>query len=170
MDPIETTTTNDSPIIQPSGSSPLSKRARIACDRCGKRKTGLRRHLQRFKRHLEDRNLSEEAMQQQLIAFLAYLEMSQRSVSIDMSEEDDPSNDDGLLVVNSGHVTSTIDGGHETVDTEMGSNHATVGDNDEDDDQDFWFGDDEGIHVYGTDDPTGGQTRQFIHLTDYTDR
>lgn len=172
---METGTSAAAPIIQPSGSSPLSKRARIACERCGKRKLGLRRQLQRFRRHLEDRNMSEEAMQLQLVAFLTYLELSQRSVSIDMSEDEEASND-GALLPDDAEIRSNVGGvgvglEQETMDTtEMGSNHATVGDNDEDDDRDFWFGDDEGIHVYGTDDPTGGQTRQIIHLTDYTDR
>lgn len=159
--------------IQPSGSSPLSKRVHLSCDRCGKRKSSLRRILQRFKRLLEDRNLSQEATKQQLAAFLGYLEMSQRSVSIDLSEDDDASGDN-VLPVESGDVASTVGIGvgesQDAIDPEMGSNHATVGDNDEDDDQDFWFGDDEGIHVYGTDDPYGGQTRQFIHLTDFNDR
>lgn len=112
-------------------------------------------------------------MRQQLVAFLAYLDVMQRSVSLDVSEEDDGSNEDVLQVDGryvGGDVASSVGGvaGQEAMDTEVGSNHATDGDNEEEDDHDFWFGDDEGIHVYGTDDLSGGQ-RQFINLTDFTD-
>lgn len=107
----------------------------------------------------------------QLVAFLAYLEQSQRSVSIDLSE--DGSTGGGEDVATDGEP-SVGEEMREAADAiaEMGSNQATDGDNDEvdDDDRDFWFGDDEGIHVYGMDDPSGGQVRHFINLTDFADR
>lgn len=141
------------------------KRTKTSCDKCGKSKGNLRRHVAKFKRQLETTNATEVEIKLQLDAFLVYLETCNKN-SMDLSDSEGAggsvegdSRDDVTLTNNQNFVDDNDIGIDDDVD-------------DYDDDH-FIFGDDEGIHVYGTDDTSGGssgQPRQFINLTDYPDR
>lgn len=141
------------------------KRTKTSCDKCGKSKGNLRRHVAKFKRQLETTNATEVEIKLQLDAFLVYLETCNKN-SMDLSDSEGAggsvegdSRDDVTLTNNQNFVDDDDIGIDDDVD-------------DYDDDH-FIFGDDEGIHVYGTDDTSGGSCgppRQFINLTDYPDR
>lgn len=141
------------------------KRTKTSCDKCGKSKGNLRRHVAKFKRQLETTNATEVEIKLQLDAFLVYLETCNKN-SMDLSDSEGAggsvegdSRDDVTLTNNQNFAD----------DDDMGIDD----DVDDYDDDHFIFGDDEGIHVYGTDDTSGGSCgppRQFINLTDYPDR
>lgn len=130
-----------------------------ACDRCGKRRASIGRHVARFKRQLESRNVSEAERRTELDAFLAYLEQqSQRTASLDEDGADD------RQTPQEGLIESDVEA--------AGAAAAMPSPADAMDDDDFSFGDDDGIHVYGTDDPMEGNAppKQFFNLTDIQDR
>lgn len=141
------------------------KRTKTSCDKCGKSKGNLRRHVAKFKRQLETTNATEVEIKRQLDAFLVYLETCNKN-SMDLSDsegaggsvEGEPRDD--VTLTNNQNFADDEDIG---IDDDV----------DDYDDDHFIFGDDEGIHVYGTDDTSGGTcgpSRQFINLTDYPDR
>lgn len=143
----------------------LRKRTKTSsCDKCGKSKRSLKRHVAKFKRQLETTNASEIEIKKQLDAFLEYLETCNKN---SMEGTDTESNDDRIDSANNAYHVDT--------------NPATLGDgditdfeqlNDDDDDDNYDFEYDEGIHVYGTDhDETKGQTpRHFVDINDYESR
>lgn len=139
----------------------LRKRTKTSsCDKCGKSKRNLKRHVAKFKRQLETTNASEMEIKKQLEAFLEYLETCNKN---SMDGTDTESNDDA-------HNENSADN--------AAANPTTVGDgemtdfeqlNDDDDNYDFEY--DEGIHVYGTDhDETKGTPRQFVDINNYENR
>lgn len=127
-----------------------------ACDRCGNRKANIRRHVARFKRQLESRNVGDAEMRSQLTAFFMFLE---RNASVDEGTVGSPtsSNDETAAGSPVAHVTNF-------------SENVSAATADEDD---FSYeGDDDGIHVYASDDPNGGRQpqREFFNLTDVQQR
>ncbi len=135
----------------------LRKRTKTSsCDKCGKSKRSLKRHVAKFKRQLETTNASEIEIKKQLEAFLEYLETCQKG-SMDGTDTESNDGDAGA-------------GGENPVTNEnvtLGADFVRLNDND--DNYDFEY--DEGIHVYGTDhDETKGTPRQFVDINDYENR
>lgn len=154
-------------------------RSKTSCDKCGKSKGTLRRHVAKLKRQLEATDASEFEIRQQLDAFLLYLENCNRSSLDDAVDGDDDNdgndNDDArsgaaAMAGPSNNVTFTFNqndsgGGGGSIDPTASLRESY---------EQFvsFFGDDEGIHVYGSDDINAGcgPARQFINLNDYADR
>lgn len=141
----------------------LRKRTKTSsCDKCGKSKRSLKRHVAKFKRQLETTNASEIEIKKQLEAFLEYLETCNKN---SMDGTDTESNDDLIDEAgnenSSGNAPNQALGGGENADFDQL--------NDDDDNYDFEY--DEGIHVYGTDhDETKGTPRQFVDINNYDNR
>ncbi|KAH8277854.1 hypothetical protein KR018_008701 [Drosophila ironensis] len=133
---------------------------RQSCQRCGKNKTNIRRHVEKMRRHLENAQMSEEDIKRELQEFLTYLE--QRTKSVDASEADShaisPLSVDAISVAAGGRspdmpVTPTI----EFSPTQ---------------DEDIRWDDDEGIHVYAAPsdfEPAGCIDSRFVNLEDFED-
>ncbi|KAJ6644013.1 E3 ubiquitin-protein ligase rififylin [Pseudolycoriella hygida] len=143
----------------------LRKRTKTSsCDKCGKNKRNLKRHVAKFKRQLESTNASDIEIKNQLDAFLEYLESCHKS-SLDGTDTE--SNDE--RIDNAGN-DSTADNATNTTNQNQTLADGEITDfdqlNDDDDNYDFEY--DEGIHVYGTDhDETKGTPRQFVDINDY---
>lgn len=133
---------------------------RQSCQRCGKNKTNIRRHVEKMRRHLENAQMSEEDIKRELQDFLTYLE--QRTKSLDASEADShavsPLSVDGISVAAGGRspdmpITPTI----EFSPTQ---------------DDDIRWDDDEGIHVYAAPsdfEPNACIDSRFVNLEDFED-
>ncbi|KAH8331571.1 hypothetical protein KR074_006514 [Drosophila pseudoananassae] len=133
---------------------------RHSCQRCGKNKTNIRRHVEKMRRHLENAQMSEEDIKRELQEFLTYLE--QRTKSLDASEADShavsPLSVDGISVAAGGRspdmpITPTI----EFSPTQ---------------DDDIRWDDDEGIHVYAAPsdfEPNACIDSRFVNLEDFED-
>lgn len=133
---------------------------RQSCQRCGKNKTNIRRHVEKMRRHLENSQMSEEDIKRELQEFLTYLE--QRTKSVDASDADShavsPLSVDAISVAAGGRspdmpITPTI----EFSPTQ---------------DDDIRWDDDEGIHVYAAPsdfEPTAGIDSRFVNLEDFED-
>lgn len=133
---------------------------RQSCQRCGKNKTNIRRHVEKMRRHLENSQMSEEDIKRELQEFLTYLE--QRTKSVDASDADShavsPLSVDAISVAAGGRspdmpITPTI----EFSPTQ---------------DEDIRWDDDEGIHVYAAPsdfEPTAGIDSRFVNLEDFED-
>lgn len=143
-----------------------TKRSKTSsCDKCGKSKRSLKRHVAKFKRQLETTNASEVEIKKQLEAFLEYLETCQKN---SMEGTDSESNDDQR---NDGNVASSATSHSVAMDAEEIVDLNRLNDVDDDDDDNYDFEYDEGIHVYGTDhDETKGTPRQFVNINDYENR
>lgn len=145
----------------------LRKRTKTSsCDKCGKSKRSLKRHVAKFKRQLETTDASEIEIKKQLDAFLEYLETCNKN-SIDGTDTE--SNDerlDNASNENNGDNNATNPNSITLADGEITDFEQL---NDDDDNYDFEY--DEGIHVYGTDhDETKGTPRQFVDINDYENR
>ncbi|XP_016958721.1 uncharacterized protein LOC108030363 [Drosophila biarmipes] len=133
---------------------------RQSCQRCGKNKTNIRRHVEKMRRHLENSQMSEEDIKRELQEFLTYLE--QRTKSVEVSDADShavsPLSVDAISVAAGGRspdmpITPTI----EFSPTQ---------------DDDIRWDDDEGIHVYPAPsdfEPTAGIDSRFVNLEDFED-
>ncbi|KAI8038722.1 uncharacterized protein LOC128255206 [Drosophila gunungcola] len=133
---------------------------RQSCQRCGKNKTNIRRHVEKMRRHLENSQMSEEDIKRELQEFLTYLE--QRTKSVDVSDADShavsPLSVDAISVAAGGRspdmpITPTI----EFSPTQ---------------DDDIRWDDDEGIHVYAAPldfEPAAGLDSRFVNLEDIED-
>lgn len=143
----------------------MRKRTKTSsCDKCGKSKRSLKRHVAKFKRQLETSNASEMEIKKQLEAFLEYLETSHKN-SLDGTdtESNEEHRIDDAEATNANDATSP----NVTAGVEEVSDFDQL--NDDDDNYDFEY--DEGIHVYGTDyDETKGTPRQFVDINDYENR
>lgn len=129
-----------------------------SCDKCGKSKRNLKRHVAKFKRQLETTDASETEIKKQVEAFLEYLETCHKN-SVDGTDTE--SNDGRIDNVNNVRDEALRD--EDITDLDQ------LNDDDEDDNYDFDY--DEGIHVYGTDhDETKGTPRQFVDINDYESR
>ncbi|KAH8304257.1 hypothetical protein KR059_005164 [Drosophila kikkawai] len=132
---------------------------RNSCQRCGKNKTNIRRHVERMRRHLENSQMSEEDIKRELQEFLTYLE--QRTKSVEASESGShavsPLSVDAISVAAGGRspdmpITPTIE----------------FSPTQEDDIR--W--DDEGIHVYAAPsdyEPAACIDSRFVNLEDFED-
>ncbi|KAH8389847.1 hypothetical protein KR200_002785 [Drosophila serrata] len=132
---------------------------RHSCQRCGKNKTNIRRHVERMRRHLENSQMSEEDIKRELQEFLTYLE--QRTKSVEASESGShavsPLSVDAISVAAGGRspempITPTIE----------------FSPTQEDDIR--W--DDEGIHVYAAPsdyEPAACIDSRFVNLEDFED-
>lgn len=178
-DGTESSEVNDG-LFDGGGESIMSrKRTKTSCDKCGKNKLNLRRHVAKFKRQLESTNATEAEIKAQLDAFLEFLG-NKNSVELSDSEGGGggsggggPANEEDESVAG----TPLSNGDRNFVgDTnsreQQEQNGAIEGDYyvDDDDNVYFHFGDDEGIHVYGSDDTSASSsrpTRTFINLSDY---
>ncbi|XP_017079316.1 uncharacterized protein LOC108113278 [Drosophila eugracilis] len=133
---------------------------RQSCQRCGKNKTNIRRHVEKMRRHLENSQMSEEDIKRELQEFLTYLE--QRTKSVDASDADShavsPLSVDAISVAAGGRspdmpITPTI----EFSPTQ---------------DEDIRWDDDEGIHVYAAPsdfEPAACIDSRFVNLEDFED-
>ncbi|XP_017008518.2 uncharacterized protein [Drosophila takahashii] len=133
---------------------------RQSCQRCGKNKTNIRRHVEKMRRHLENSQMSEEDIKRELQEFLTYLE--QRTKSVEASDADShavsPLSVDAISVAAGGRspdmpITPTI----EFSPTQ---------------DDDIRWDDDEGIHVYAAPsdfEPAAGIDSRFVNLEDFED-
>ncbi|KAH8402299.1 hypothetical protein KR009_011166 [Drosophila setifemur] len=133
---------------------------RQSCQRCGKNKTNIRRHVEKMRRHLENSQMSEEDIKRELQEFLSYLE--QRTKSVDASEAGShavsPLSVDAISVAAGGRspdmpITPTI----EFSPTQ---------------DDDIRWDDDEGIHVYAAPsdyEPAACIDSRFVNLQDFED-
>lgn len=132
-----------------------------ACGRCGKRKENIRRHVSRFKRQLESRQVDESEMRAELAAFLTFLEQqSQRNASVDEGSNHYVADDEGA-----GPAVADV---ANDIPAPVASESVTMAD-----EHDFSFdGYDDGIHVYASDDPNGGRqpAQGFFNLTDVQHR
>lgn len=138
----------------------LRKRSKTSsCDKCGKSKRSLKRHVARFKRQLETTNASEMEIKKQLEAFLQYLETCNKN-SVDGTDTE--SIEERIDTANNVDIQDQALGDNEITDFDQLND-----DDDEDDNYDFEY--DEGIHVYGTDE-TKGTPRQFVNINDYANR
>ncbi|XP_030558262.1 cell wall protein RBR3 [Drosophila novamexicana] len=133
-----------------------------SCQRCGKNKTNIRRHVDRMRRHLENSQMSEEDIKHELQEFLSYLE--QRTKSVDCSEADS-------------HAISPLSG------TDAGSIAGagaaglpitpTIEFSPTQDENETHWEDDEGIHVYASSlgfEPGNSMDSRFVNLEDFEDR
>ncbi|XP_017053882.1 uncharacterized protein LOC108096637 [Drosophila ficusphila] len=133
---------------------------RQSCQRCGKNKTNIRRHVEKMRRHLENSQMSEEDIKRELQEFLTYLE--QRTKSVDASDAEShavsPLSVDAISVAAGGRspdmpITPNI----EFSPTQ---------------DDDIRWDDDEGIHVYAAPsdfEPAAGIDSRFVNLEDFED-
>lgn len=157
-------TTMDDGTDEISEDETLRKRTKTSsCDKCGKSKRSLKRHIAKFKRQLETTNASEVEIKKQLEAFLEYLETCQKN---SMDGTDTESNDDHLRVDG-----AEGGGGGDDSNVASATSPSMAMDDIDDDDDNYDFEYDEGIHVYGTDhDETKGTPRQFVNINDYENR
>ncbi|KAH8372039.1 hypothetical protein KR093_009828 [Drosophila rubida] len=135
------------------------------CQRCGKNKTSIRRHVEKMRRHLENSQMSEEDIKRELKEFLTYLE--QRTKSLDCSEADS-------------HVVSPLSGAEAGSIAAGGDGSGrgsgmpitpTIEFSPTQDDDGHWD-DDEGIHVYAAPlgfEPANGIDSRFVNLEDFED-
>ncbi|KAG4071101.1 hypothetical protein HA402_013415 [Bradysia odoriphaga] len=140
----------------------LRKRTKTtsSCDKCGKSKRSLKRHVAKFKSQLETTNASEIEIKKQLEAFLEYLEICHKNSFDGTDTESNEEHRIDDVDNNTNDATSQ----NVTVGVEEVSDFDQL--NDDDDNYDFEY--DEGIHVYGTDhDETKGTPRQFVDINDY---
>lgn len=133
---------------------------RQSCQRCGKNKTNIRRHVERMRRHLENSQMSEEDIKRELQEFLSYLE--QRTKSVEVSEAGShaisPLSVDAISVAAGGRspdmpITPTIEFSPTQED-------------------DIRWDDDEGIHVYAAPsdyEPAACIDSRFVNLEDFED-
>lgn len=142
-----------------SGGEMSRKRTKKSCRKCGKTKGDLKKYIARFRRQLETKtNSSEAEIKQQLDAFLKFLESRSRS-SMD-GKDDSPISIDSPTIAGDGDHSDGLFNA-------MQHGEIIIDSYDDDDDDDDDFGDDAGIHVYGTDEDTATNdtpTRQFFNL------
>ncbi|EDW72343.1 uncharacterized protein Dwil_GK20877 [Drosophila willistoni] len=131
---------------------------RQSCQRCGKNKTNIRRHVERMRRHLENSQMSEEDIKQELQEFLTYLE--QRTKSVDGSES-------------GSHAVSPSSGEMAAGGRSSGMPITpTIEFSPTQDDHDTHWDDDEGIHVYAAPsdfEPAACIDQRFVNLEDFED-
>lgn len=128
---------------------PSRQRPRKSCHKCGKTKGDIRKHIERFRKQLETTTDANEAeIKQQLEEFLDFLESHSRN-SIDDGIDGGP---DEVLQQHSEGIDSSTDG-------------VTYGE----DDDEYEFDEDAGIHVYATnaDSASVQAPRQFVNIGDY---
>ncbi|XP_055381792.1 myb-like protein X isoform X2 [Condylostylus longicornis] len=151
-------TNNMSPVDEESDNeseeqiSITRKRLKKTCATCGKSKKNLKKQVLKFKKHLENSNITEEEIKQELDAFLEYLE--NRSKSFDGSEDSEGSNREFQIDL------GTL--GHRLAELHYEAAAAAA-----------LLGDDEGIHVYAhneDDGPlitNGRYDNRFLNLNDF---
>ncbi|XP_034478058.1 uncharacterized protein LOC117784432 [Drosophila innubila] len=147
-----------------TGTGTGSGTASSSCQRCGKNKTNIRRHVEKMRRHLENSQMSEEDIKRELQEFLTYLE--QRTKSIDCSEADSH-----MVSPLSGADVGSIAAGGGVSGSGMPIT-PTIEFSPTQDDNDAHWDDDEGIHVYAAPlgfEPANGFDSRFINLEDFED-
>lgn len=147
--------TTDDPVLHER----RRKKSKPSCQKCGKGKGSLRKHLEKFKQQLETENVSDIEIREQLVAFLQYLESSNRySLDGDDGSPDAQTNDAEMPMLRR-RLSSAIEQATAAMDAAG------------DDTESYRFGDADGIHVYGMNDDNNGLQRQplkpVICLNDY---
>lgn len=129
------------------------KRTKTCCQKCGKGRGNLKKHVAKFKRQLENSNATESEIKEKLNAFLLYLENINRNSDSDSVEETSPQIERNIV----------IDEGRMTMGEMMLERNIDF-------DNSYLLGDNYGIHVYGIDAVSERKPNQFISLSDYDDR
>ncbi|XP_030372531.1 uncharacterized protein LOC115622657 [Scaptodrosophila lebanonensis] len=137
---------------------------RNSCQRCGKNKTSIKRHVERMRRHLESSQMSEEDIKRELQEFLCYLE--QRTKSVDCSDAESHA-----LSPLSVEIDSVAGSGAGARGSALGMPITPTIEFSPTNDDSHWD-DDEGIHVYAAPlgfEPSACIDSRFINLQDFED-
>ncbi|XP_017865608.1 PREDICTED: cell wall protein RBR3 [Drosophila arizonae] len=131
-----------------------------SCQRCGKNKTNIRRHVDKMRRHLENSQMSEADIKRELQEFLSYLE--QRTKSLECSDADS----------HAVSPLSSVEAGATGVAHPMPITPTIEFSPTQDDHETHWE-DDEGIHVYASPlgfEPPNSLDSRFVNLEEFEDR
>lgn len=134
--------------------------ASSSCQRCGKNKTNIRRHVDKMRRHLENSQMSEADIKRELQEFLTYLE--QRTKSLECSDADS----------HAVSPLSSIEAGAAGVARPLPITPTIEFSPTQDEHESHWE-DDEGIHVYASPlgfEPPSSLDSRFVNLEEFEDR